>query len=120
MKYLREFILGSSYFVTLPFFYSAGKIKHKKYKYYNYTLVAPIWLGLWNVISLIIAEKFGLTTKQRYIMLTFITFTLSLIIVKSIDAYKYSSKEWNMYYLRLFIKHFIMWNIVVFYLDKYV
>ena len=34
--------------------------------------------------------------------------------------YEYSSEEWNMYYLRLFIRHFIMWNIFVFYLDKYV
>ena len=53
-------------------------------------------------------------------MLTLITYSLSLIIVKYLKAYKYTQEEWNKYYIRLFIKHFIMWNVVVFYLEKYI
>ena len=120
MKYLKQFILGSSYLVTLPFFYAAGKIKDKKYSYYDYTLIAPVWLGLWNVISLIIATHFGLTMRQRFLMLTLITYSLSLIIVKYIDAYKYTQTEWNNYYIRLFVKHFIIWNVIVYNLEKYI
>ncbi len=119
MKYLKQFIIGSSYFGTLPFFYAAGKIKDKAYSYYDYTLIAPIWLGLWNVISLIIATYFGLTLRTRCLMFTLITYSLSLIIVKSINGYKYTQKEWIKYYIRLFIKHFIMWNIVIYNLEKY-
>tara|TARA_Y100000591_G_C21739073_1_gene648348 strand:- start:658 stop:1026 length:369 start_codon:yes stop_codon:yes gene_type:complete len=122
MKYLKQFIIGSSYPALFPFIYAAGKIKDKKYSYYDYTLVAPIWLGAWNVISLIIAEKFKLTSRQRFLMLTLITYSLSIIIVKFIldNAYAYSKEEWNQYYIRLFLKHFILWNIIVYYLEKYI
>ena len=62
MTYLREFIVGSSYFVFLPFFYIVKNSKIKRnYSYYQYTLVAPVWFGIWNIISLIIAEYFGLS-----------------------------------------------------------
>ena len=58
MKYLKEFILGSSYLVFLPFYYTVYNSQSKKtYSYYQYTLAAPVWFGLWNIISLIIAEK---------------------------------------------------------------
>tara|TARA_B100001964_G_C14028423_1_gene507126 strand:- start:262 stop:624 length:363 start_codon:yes stop_codon:yes gene_type:complete len=119
MKYLKQFFIGSSYLVTLPFFYAAGKIEDKAYSYHEYTLIAPIWLGLWNVISLIIAKYFGLTLRERCLMFTLITYSLSLIIVKYMNGYKYTQKEWNKYYIRLFIKHFIMWNIVIYNLEKY-
>tara|TARA_Y100000310_G_C20659620_1_gene803977 strand:- start:1414 stop:1776 length:363 start_codon:yes stop_codon:yes gene_type:complete len=119
MKYLIQFLAGSSYLVTLPFFYAVGKIKNKTYSYYDYTLVAPIWLGFWNVISFIIASRFGLTMRYRFLMLTAITYSLSLFIVKSIGAYQYTQKEWNNYYIRLFIKHFIIWNIVTYNIEKF-
>ena len=51
MKYLEQFIVGSSWAATLPFFYKVGRIE-KNYSYYAYTLLAPLWLGLWNVFSL--------------------------------------------------------------------
>ena len=35
------------------------------------------------------------------------------------NGYKYTQKECNKYYIRLFIKHFIMWNIVIYYLARY-
>ena len=120
MKYFKQFIIGSSYLVTLPFFYAAGKLKDKKYSYYDYTLIAPLWLGFWNVISFITAKKFGLTLRQRCLLFSLITYLLSVMIVKYIDAYKYTQKEWNNYYIRLFIKHFIMWNIVIYNLEKYI
>lgn len=118
MRYLKQFIIGSSCITFAPFFYAAGKIKDKEYSYYNYTLVAPLWLGLWNVISLIIANYLGLSMRNRFLMLTLITYSLSIIIVKYLNAYKYTREEWNRYYVRLFIRHFIMWNIFVFYVEN--
>ena len=57
MKYLRDFIIGSSILVLFPFYYGTYYNTYRKYSYYNYTLAAPLWFGLWNIISLIIAEK---------------------------------------------------------------
>ena len=57
MKYLKDFVLGSSYLVFLPYFYSVHNSQStKNYSYYEYTLVAPVWFGIWNIISLIIAS----------------------------------------------------------------
>ena len=121
MKYLKAFVAASSWIVTLPFFYTVYNLKDKKnYSYFNYTMIAPVWLGFWSVISLIIADYFGLSMRERFLILTFITYSLSIMIVKYLDSYNYNEKEWKQYYIRLFIKHFIMWNVVVFNIEKYI
>ena len=62
MKYLREFIIGSSAIITIPWFISVNysiKMKRANYSYYNFTMYSPIRLGLLNVGSAIIADYFG-------------------------------------------------------------
>ncbi len=118
MRYLKQFVLGSTWLAIAPFYYSVhGLGDRKNYTYYFYTMVAPVWLGLWNVISLIIAETFGLSMRVRFLLLTAITYLLSILIVKSSNAYNYTEAEWRQYYIRLFVKHFILWNIIVYYLE---
>ena len=66
MKYLKQFIIGSSYPVFFSFYYSVKNSQPKKtYKYYDYTLAAPVWFGVWNIISLILAERLNLTINMR-------------------------------------------------------
>lgn len=119
MEYLKPFVVASSWLATFPFFYTTGKID-KNYSYYQYTLIAPVWLGFWNVISMIIAKYFGFTLRARFLLLTLITYSLSILIVKKTNAYNYTQREWHYYYLRLFIKHFILWNVIVYYLELYI
>ena len=122
MKYLREFVIGSSYFVFLPFYYSVKNRQDntKNYSYYHYTLVAPVWLGLWNIISLIIAEHFGLSKRQRFLVVSIISSLTIMSIAFYFKTYNFTRKEWRTYFLNIFIKYLLLWNIVVFYLDKYV
>ena len=66
MKYLKQFVIGSSYLVFLPFYYAVHNYQPKKtYDYYKYTLVAPVWFGVWNVLSFIFAEYFNVTIKMK-------------------------------------------------------
>ena len=119
MKYLKEFIIGSSIIVVLPFYYIVYHSKSKRtYNYYIYTLAAPLWFGLWNIISLIIAEKFKLTKRLRFLTISII----SLLTVYLISNYYYdkTTKEWYDYYFQQFIRYMITWNIFIFYLDKYI
>lgn len=45
MKYLKQFVIGSSALVFLPFLYTlAFKTPNKNYSYENYSLLIPIWL----------------------------------------------------------------------------
>ena len=119
MKYLKEFIIGSSIIVVLPFYYMAYHHQpDKKYSYYNYTLLAPLWFGIFNIISLIISEQFNLSKRIRF-------FTISIISLLSIYFiahfyYDKTPKQWTFYYFQQFIKYMITWNIIIFYLDKYV
>ena len=121
MKYLKEFIIGSSFLVFLPYFYSVQNSQSKKnYSYYHYTLVAPIWLGLWNVISLIIAEYFGLSKRQRFFVISVISSLCIMAIAFYFKTYDFTDEEWRKYFFYIFGKYLLIWNIVVYYLDKYI
>ena len=61
MKYLKQFVIGSSYLIFLPFFLLVkNSLPEKTYSYYTYTITAPVYFGVWNVLSLVLAEYFGL------------------------------------------------------------
>ena len=119
MKYLKEFVIGSSIAVVAPFFYMIYNHQpKKKYSYYNYSLLAPIWFGLWNIISLIIADKYNLSNRLRF----FIISIISLLNVYIISQFYYNKTktEWRLYYLQQFIQYMLIWNIVIYNLDKYI
>jgi hypothetical protein len=122
MEYLRAFVIGSSFLVFLPHFIAVANLDESKinYTYKEYTFVAPLYYGLMNMISLFIALQFGLSNRQRYLLIG----TLSPLIVISfsytLQTYDYRGLEWFKYGIGLFLKHFLIWNIVVFLLDKYV
>ena len=99
MKYLKEFIIGASFPVVVlfyilvydmiqeiknndPIYYKSVSEKEtpflwdiiwpKKYKFYTYfryTLQVPLFFGILNIISLIIAEHFGLTLRNRFVVI---------------------------------------------------
>ncbi len=122
MEYLRAFVIGSSMLVFLPHFIAVANLDETKinYTYKQYTFVAPFYYGLMNMVSLFIALHFGLSPRQRFLLIG----SLSPLIVISFSyffkTYDYKGGEWVNYGLGLFLKHFLIWNIVVFLLDKYV
>ncbi len=121
MKYLKQFVIGSSYLVFIPYFYSVMKSQSKKnYTYFNYTLVAPIWLGVWNVISLIIAEKFNLSMRMRFLVVSLISSLSIMLLATYLKSYDFDKNEWKKYYLYIFIKYLIIWNIIVYNIERHV
>jgi hypothetical protein len=122
MDYLRAFVIGSSFLVFLPHFIAVAGIDEAKlnYTYKQYTFVAPLYYGLMNMISLYIALMFGLSTRQRYLLIG----SLSPLIVISFSyffkTYDYKGNEWLQYGVGLFIKHFLIWNLIVYTLNEYV
>jgi hypothetical protein len=122
MEYLRAFVIGSSMLVFLPHFIAVASLDENKinYTYKQYTFIAPLYYGLMNMLSLFVALQFGLTRKQRFLL----TGSISPLIVISFSyffkTYDYKEDEWIQYGVGLFLKHFLIWNIVVYFLDKYV
>lgn len=121
-NYLRAFVIASSILVVLPHFIGVAQLDTTKmnYTYEEYTIVAPIYYGLMNMISLFLAISLNLSSRERYIL----NGTISPLLVISFsylsNAYIYDTEEWLKYGIHLFIKHFLIWNVVIFLLDKYV
>lgn len=122
MQYLRAFVIASSFLVFLPHFLAVANLDESRlnYTYKQYTFVAPVYYGLMNMLSLYVALRWGLTSRQRYVLIG----TLSPLIVISfaylLKTYDYQGTEWVQYGAGLFLKHFLIWNVVVYSLNKFV
>lgn len=121
-SYLRAFVIGSSFMVIFPHLLAVANLDERdiNYTYKEYSLIAPLYYGFMNMLSLYISFIFKLSRRERYL----ITGTISPLIVISFSyimkTYDFQGNEWIKYGLGLFIKHFLIWNIVVYSLDKYI
>tara|TARA_Y100001970_G_scaffold281073_1_gene391108 strand:+ start:874 stop:1329 length:456 start_codon:yes stop_codon:yes gene_type:complete len=151
MKYLREFIIGSSFPVVVLFYRSVYSNIQKKritdpgyfetlpdkdipflwdkiwpsnyeyYSYFRYTITAPIYFGLWNILSLIIANHFGLSLRMRFIVIGILSSLFMMIFQTIYNIYNFKTKdEFEKYYLHIFIKYMFVWNIVIYALEIYI
>ena len=118
MKYLKQFIVGASFPVFALFYYSVeNKQPKKNYKYYDYTMIAPLWFGIWNIISLVIAEKYNLTVDYRFLLISVISGIAIMIIATNMKSYNFTDDEWNLYYIYIVLKYLVTWNIIVKFLE---
>ena len=121
MKYLRDFIIGSSFPVVASFYYGAYHREKKNYEYFPYTFMAPLWFGIWNILSLMIADKYKLSLRMRFFIVSILS-VISIMILQQtlIFPYNYTKEEWKEYYIYIVLKYMITWNIIVYNLEKYI
>jgi hypothetical protein len=121
-SYLRAFVIASGILVVFPHYLAVATANEAKlnYSFKQYAFVAPVYYGLMNMLSLYLALTFQLGNRERYLLIG----TVSPLIVISasyiFQTYTYTKEEWTRYAVGLFLKHFLIWNIVVYLLDKYV
>ena len=124
MKYLKQFIVGSSYLAFIPLVILLDKYEDYEivnYDFNKYVLLAPLWWGIWNVISLIMAEQLNLNTNMRFILISLITSVLIISYAKVYKAYKFTNiTQWIKYTMFIFISYFIIWNVIIKNLEKYI
>lgn len=121
-EYLRAFVIGSSYLVFFPHFLAVGTANESElnYTYKQYTFVAPIYLGCMNMISLFIANTYHLSNRMRYVIIGSISPLLVSSFSYIFQTYNYSKERWIKYVLGLFMKHFLIFNIIIYSLNKYI
>ena len=121
-NYLRAFVIGSTSIVVLPFYYIVSHFSKKKfnYNYLSYTFLAPIFLGLMNVLSLFISETYNLSKRKRFLVISIIAPTIVMFNVILFKIYNYTKIQWIKHIVKLYLLYFFIWNIVVYNLDKYV
>jgi hypothetical protein len=117
--YLRAFVIGSSVLVFFPYFVIVRSLTNKTYSYDDYTFLAPIGLGCFNMLSLILANYLKLTKKNRFLLISLLAPTIVLIGVYITKAYNYTNiNQWLNHAWKLFLLYFIVFNCVVYYLDS--
>lgn len=114
MEYFKAFITGSAYPVTLPFLARVSQLENKNYSYELYSLVAPLYLGLMNALSLLLAKDL----RTRLLLMGVISPIPVMIFATLTESYNFSQREWYWYYLRLFIKHFLTYNVNMYLMTK--
>lgn len=121
-EYLRSFVIGSSWLVFIPYFYIVSNFDPEKFNfdYKLYTYFAPAALGIMNLISLIIAKKYNISTKNRFLYTSIIAPTLVLFTVIYFNIYNYTILDWFYHTINLYLLYFIVFNYIVYNLDKYV
>lgn len=118
VSYLREFIIGASWPVFVLFFMSVMNISRKNYTYEFYTVAAPIYLGLMNVLSKYLQEKFQLTFDQRFQLIGILSPLLIIAIAYFGQAYPFTTtQQWLNYAFRIILRHFLTFNLIVRYLE---
>jgi hypothetical protein len=119
-EYLRAFIIGSSYPVFLPFFYSVYQFHPSKFNFHYdiYTFLAPIGLGFFNVFSLFLSKSLNISKKMRFLLISLLAPTIVLFLVTFLNIYNYNLKEWFTHIFNLYLLYFFIFNIVVYYIDK--
>ena len=121
-EYLRAFVIGSSFIVFLPYFFVVSRFNPKdfNFSYIPYTFIAPVALGLMNVFSLYIQKKYNLSRETRYLIISLLGPTLVFFTIVSLKIYNYTIERWIRHTIKLYLLYFIVWNLVVYNLDKYV
>jgi len=116
--YLQKFILGSSYPMVMPYYIFANSLQKKVYGMKLYVITAPLYLGTWNVLSFIIAKKFNLSNRVRFIVGMIGAYVCIVAFGMIHDIYNYNSKEWKEYMKKLSLHYIIMWNVVLYYIES--
>jgi hypothetical protein len=122
MEYLRAFVIGSSFPVFLPHFITVANLDERdlNYTYKQYTFVAPLYYGVMNMVSLLLAKQLKLSDRQRYLLIGTLSPLIVLLFSYTFETYDYQGTEWLTYGAGLFVKHFLIWNIIVYFLNRVV
>ena len=105
MKYLKQFIIGSSLLIFAPFYYGFNTLKKKNYSFFTYSLLAPLWFGVWNVISLYIANTFNLSMRVRFLLISCISYLIVITYNTYKNVYNFNNKQWIIYYIGMFLAY---------------
>jgi len=122
-SYLRAFVIASTIIVVFPHYLVVSSLDKSKinYTYEYYSFIAPIYYGLMNMLSLYLAIKLNLNDRQRYILIGILSPIIVFLYSYNFKTYDYNTnKRWLIYFIGIFVQHFLIWNIVVYLLNKYI
>ena len=122
IEYLKSFVIGSSWFAFIIFFYAVYSYEQQNiinYKYDEYTFKAPIVLGLIALIAKYIYLNTNLSLWKSLLLTSICSSILVMIGITVNKSYSFKSqKRWYLQYLTILIGHTFTFTIVVYNLEK--
>jgi len=116
-NYIKSFVIGASFPIFILFFLIVANLKNKTYSYETYSMIAPLYFGLMNMLSLYLANVFNLNLRERlfYISLLSIIFVLLLFFITG--SYVFNDlKDLILYIIFLSLLHLFTYNVTIYYL----
>jgi hypothetical protein len=113
---IKAFVIGSSWPAFILYFYGVSRFPDniKNYSYVNYTMIAPIALGIFNVIGYVVAKKLKLTRSERFILTGLAGAIGVSIFITITNAYNFSTKkEWTNQYIKLLIIYIFVFGVII-------
>ena len=115
MNSLRSFVIGSSLPVVVYFFLRVAKIPKdvRNYSYEQYTIIAPLYFGLMNMISLYVFSS-SKPNIERFATFGLLSGLIVFSVARSLKSYNMSSEEWTRYAFRILMTHILAWMVIYF------
>lgn len=116
---MDSFLIGSSYFVLAPHVLRLLSLnpKHVKFSMNQYILIAPIYLGLLNVVSEFVTPN-SITLENR-LLYTGITSGIFVFLLNFfLQNYVRTSFGWLFYFITIVLHHIIDQRFIVYFLEK--
>ena len=119
-NYFKSFIIGSSFPIFAPFllFTSQIPITARNYSYYNYSLIAPLYFGLINALSMLIKNQFNLSLRNTYLIIGPLSGLFVAIIAFYFNTYNYNKNKWLIYYVTIILSHFFIFNVIIYFIQS--
>ncbi len=119
-----SFIAGSSLPAFIILFLIVIQLFERKeaiYNYYNYSIMAPIFLGLGAVFAKLLSIYTLLTLRQSYFIISILSSIFVMInISRDGGAYKFETQQrWYFQYFLILLGHLFIFNIIIYNIDNY-
>tara|TARA_R100001163_G_scaffold41949_1_gene31725 strand:+ start:2170 stop:2538 length:369 start_codon:yes stop_codon:yes gene_type:complete len=117
-NFLKDFVIGSSYLVFLHFFLSVQNLKSEvmNYTFNQYSLIAPLYLGLMNAIGGILFSG----NEYRYLYSGLLSGSIVAIYATISKSYNYSKEEWIKYIIYIIGKHLFTYFVIIQTISNYI
>tara|TARA_Y100000996_G_scaffold415092_1_gene408159 strand:- start:1746 stop:2144 length:399 start_codon:yes stop_codon:yes gene_type:complete len=124
---IKSFIIGSSIPSFIIFFIGVNYfIKYEKsaiFNYNNYSILAPLGLGIASLLAKFISINYNLKLETSYLLISILSalFIIIRVTVYWDEVYQFNinSKRGMVQYLLIFVSHLFIYNKIIYPLDVY-
>lgn len=110
-KLLKSFVIGSSFLAFFHFFTRVSQVSSRvhNYSYQAYSLAAPVYLGLMNVLGGIIFPD----SPYRFIYTGLISGLIAVEFSRTVHSYNFTPEEWDRYTIRVILLHLFTFAFII-------